>query len=176
MVGEVNGLGPLQMGVTRHNDIGIFLGCLHKGFLEIQQQPGDVGQFLADIQMGVDRHLVVAAPRRVQFTANRTNTLGQTFLDIHMNIFQSNFKAEITGFDIGQDVFQSFDDQFGLVSGNNAAFGQHPGVGNTAGHVFPVHPAVKRNGGGKLLHHHVSVLGKSAAPQLTHWFSSPLSA
>ena len=100
----------------------------------------------------------------MQLAAHGADPFRQSLLDIHMDIFQRNFKREIAGFDIRQDRHQTIDNPFRFVAGQNAATSQHPGVRHAAEYILPIHALIKRNGGGKLLHIRVSVPGKPATP------------
>src|SRR5690349_16585199 len=87
MMREEHRLGPLQMGVARHDHVEMPPCLPDERALEIAQRMVQPGQGGSKIQTKVRRHLVVAAPARVQFSSDRPEELSQPPLDSHMNVF-----------------------------------------------------------------------------------------
>ena len=127
-------------------------------------QSGDRLNGRFHVHVGIQRHLVVAAAGCMQFAAHGADPFRQSLLDVHVDIFQRNFKREIAGFNICQDRRQAIDNPFRFVAGQDTASAQHPGMRHAAENILAIHALIKRNGGGELLHIRVSVPGKPATP------------
>ena len=82
--------------------------------------------------------------------------LKQAALYIHMNVFQLRPPGERAGFDLFADFGKPLLYGAGVGVGDNALLGEHPRVGDGAGDVLPIQPAVVVNGygvgGDDLLH------------------------
>src|SRR6267378_6670214 len=83
-VSERHRLGPLKMRVAGHRRVGV-------GFRQVQEGELEPHDFLADrrdrfpeIEAFVERDLIVSAPARVEFGAERTETIGETDLDVRV--------------------------------------------------------------------------------------------
>ena len=174
MMREQYRLRPLQMRVARQDNLFVCSGDFNDRLFHLMNQPGNREHRSLHVHVGVQRHLVIAAAGRVQFAADRADPLGQSLFDIHVDIFQRNFKREIACFDICQDRLQTTQDLLCLSLGDDAALAEHPGMRHTAEDILSIHSLVKRNGGGKLLHTRVGVPGKPATPQLCHFFFASL--
>ncbi|MNF17593.1 hypothetical protein D3C80_2211820 [compost metagenome] len=58
------------MRVARNNRIHIVFGLFNQGFLQFMQQTNELDHPVAEIQMHICRHLVVAAASCMQLTAD----------------------------------------------------------------------------------------------------------
>ena len=161
---EQDGLGPLQMGIARHDDVAVLLRRFDDGFLQLDHQLRNRGDFPARVHMRIQRHLVVAAPARMKPFSRFADGVGQALFDIHMNIFQLDGKFKFTLFNLLVDGFQPGYDRILICRRNNALPFQHRRVGNAAANIFRIHAAVKLDGGVKLFYAFIRGLRKPAAP------------
>ena len=146
VVGEGGGLGPLHMGVARHDGLQVGLRLLDEHLLQVQHHVDDLGDLLLDIQPEIHRHLVVAAAAGVQPLAGVPDALGEHGLDVHVDVLVLQGELHLSGVDVRQDDLQTLDDLFRLVLLNDALLAQHGGVGDGAGDILFVHPGVEGDG------------------------------
>ena len=161
---EQDWLGPLQMSVSRHDDIAVFFRRFHDGLLQLDEQPCYVGNFPAQVQMGIERYLVIAAAAGVQALARFTDGISQPFFYIHMNIFQFDGKFEFIMFNLFKYLFQAVYDGVFIFIRNNSLTGQHRRMGDTATDIFCIHTAIKLNRRIECFYIFIRRLRKPAAP------------
>ena len=87
MMRQIHRLRPLQMSVTRQQHVSFFFNHGEDGPLRCLQAGDDLRTGGLEIQPHIRRHLIVSAPRRVQFSGRR-HALGQRLFDVHVHIFQ----------------------------------------------------------------------------------------
>ena len=110
VVAEGHRLGGLQMGEAGHHRPGMdecLLGerALVGGRARVEPVDG-----VAYPQPEIGRDLVVARARRVQPPGRRPDQLGQTRLDVHMDIFQCPLELESAALHLRKDRVQAADD------------------------------------------------------------------
>ena len=165
VVGEGGGLGPLEVGVARHDGVQVGLGLLHQHLLQVQALGDDLGDLLLDIEAEVGGHLVVAAAGGVQALARVADALGEQGLDVHVDVLVVQGELHLVRLDVGQDGLEPGDDLLGLVLLNDALPAQHGRVGDGAGDVLAVHPGVKGDGGVEVIYQGIGFLLKPAGPE-----------
>ena len=166
MVGEQDGLGPLQMGVARHDYLPVLCRRFCQRLLQIADGLHDLHRLAAHIHMGIQRHLVIAAAGGVQTPSRLAYALGQALLDVHMYVFQIHREVEFPFLDLQQNVMEPPDNGLLVLLRDNAAFGQHLRMGNAARDVLTVHALVKADGGLEFIDHLVGAFLKAPAPHL----------
>ena len=87
-------LRTLQMRVAGQDHVAVPLGGRHQGPLQGQQPRVDPVDGVAHPELRVGRHLVVAAPRRVQLPADVPDPVDQGRLDVHVNVLALEHKRE----------------------------------------------------------------------------------
>ena len=87
-------LAALQMRVTRQYHLHMSRRRTHQRALQVTHQPTHDRPLIPAIKPGIRRHLVVAAPRRVQLRPRRPNPLSQRRLNIHVHILKTEFPSE----------------------------------------------------------------------------------
>ncbi len=90
----------------------------------------------------IRRHLIIPAPSRVQLPPRLADAFDEGVFDDHVDVFEALIKRKIVGFDVELDPAQAFDDLVALGIGDQADLGEHGGVGDGAGDVLFVDPAV----------------------------------
>ena len=146
LMAEGDGLGPLQMGVARHDRGLVFLRLIAynrgEGFGQVRQRVDFIPQIHAEIQ----RHLIVAASRGVELFAHIPEALGQHLLDEHVDILGLHIDLQCAGAKIVQDRVQAVNERVGLILCDDPPGAQHRRVGHGAGDILPCHAAVKGDG------------------------------
>src|SRR5439155_15623927 len=82
--------------------------------------------------------LIVAASRGVEFSAGGADLLGQTALDVHVNIFVSRRKSKLAAFDLTLDRFQSAHDLPRIACRDDPLARQHPRMGDAPSDIVPI--------------------------------------
>ena len=138
MMSESNRLRSLEMSVTGHQSFIMFFSNSQQSFFKVNQKLSNFCYFTFHIHMHIKRNLVITATRGMQTSTSLTNTLGQTCFNVHMDIFQSNFKAKVTCFNISEDIFQTSNNFFPVFCRNDAAFCKHISMRNAATNIFMI--------------------------------------
>ena len=116
---------------------------------EAQNEPVDR---VADPELDVGRHLVVAAAAGVQLAADVAELLGQGRLDVHVDVFPLQHEREPPLLDLGLDLRQPPDDPLALVGRQQPDVRKHPRVRLRAQDVVTEQPLVEGDRLGELLH------------------------
>ena len=88
VVAEGDGLCHLQVGEARHDRVGMLLGQCQQRLLQCTQQGQDLVGGVTQPQADVGGDLVVARAGRVQTLAGVADQLGQSLLDVEVDILQ----------------------------------------------------------------------------------------
>ncbi|MNQ92837.1 hypothetical protein D3C85_1082750 [compost metagenome] len=136
MVREQDRLRTLQMRIPRDNRIEISLRFLKQGFLQLDQQAHELHHTLAQVEMHIRCHLIVAAAARVQLAADRTDQVDQGFLDIHMNIFILNRVLQLAAANHALHLQQAVFDFLHVFRRQDTAFAQHRHMRQAAFDIF----------------------------------------
>jgi hypothetical protein len=146
MMGEKDGLGPLQMRIPGHDDIFMALCCGHKRFL----QPTDLGEdpryHLAKIESLIESNLIIATPPCVELASDRTELFNKSVLDEHMDIFGdepvsllcADRNLQRAGVKLTPDLKQSPLDLACFVAGDNLLAGEHPNMRKASFYILPI--------------------------------------
>ena len=98
----------------------------------------DQPHFFSQKKARVQCHLIVAASRGVEFSADGADLLGQTALDVHVNIFVGWRESKLAAFDLALDRFQSAHDLPRIARGDDPLARQHFGVSDAPGDIVPI--------------------------------------
>ena len=165
-VGEGDGLGPLEVGVPRHDGVQIPLGLPDEGLFQLQEHPDDDGDLLLDEQPEVQGHLVVPAPGGVEPLAGGPDALGEQDLHVHVDVLAVLGELHLAVLDLVQEDLQGLHDLVGLFLGDDPLLPQHGGVGHGAGDVLLIQPGIEGDGGVEVVYLVVGFLLKPACPKL----------
>ena len=154
--------------VAGHNGGLVLLRLAAEDRLQLQQLPHDHRDLLPDVHPKVQGHLVVAAAGGVEPLAGVADPGGEQRLHIHVDVLVVGGKFHLPRLDVRQDALEPVDDGGGVLLRDDAAVGQHLGVGHGAGDVFPVQPLVEADGGIELVHQLVGVFLKASSPKFHH--------
>ena len=152
------------MGEAGHDRGGMGETFVSKRELKLAEQSIDAGNLVSDIEAEVGRHLIVARPRRMQFARNRSDQLGQTALDVQMDVLEGAPEGEFAPLDFGRDRVEPARDLVRLMLGNDAAGGEHFGMGFGRKNIVAPEALVEVNGGVYLLHDRGGAQCEPAAP------------
>ena len=86
MVGQNDRLGPLQMGVAGEDDVLVRLRLGEQRRHEPDYQALVPGDGVPQIELEIQRHLIVPAAARVHLAAHRPHELGEPPLDGHVDV------------------------------------------------------------------------------------------
>ncbi len=161
---EGNRLRPLQMGITGHHGLLMLFGLVQDGLLEVQDLLDDLVDLPAEEEAEVHGDLIVPAAGGVEALACRADPFRQKGFHVHVDVLVVGGKFDFSGLDIGQNVFQALDDLFFVLPGDDAAVRQHGRVGDAAFDIFPVHAAVKLDGGVEIVDQRVGLFAEPSAP------------
>src|SRR6516162_3564284 len=142
---EQNRLSTLKVGVTRKNRIGILTSELDKSALKVCEQNTDLIRLIAKIETQVQSYLIVPASSGVQFGTRRANTRSQSGLNIHVNVFESDFKFEPALSDFVLDGFQSCFNELAFFLGQQAGLCECCCMRDRALNIDPVQTPIVRN-------------------------------
>ena len=147
-----NRLGFLQVSETRHESVYIFfhdaVDHFHLGF----QQIIDGNDLIPDVQFHIQCSLVVTAASGVKFFTGVTNAFDQIGLYKCMDIFMLHGDLQSTIFDVLEDPLQTVHDLLTLIVGQNALFGKHGNMCDTAENILFVEFLVISNGCVKIVY------------------------
>ena len=98
----------------------------------------------------------------MQALAGFADGIGQSFFDVHVDIFQFDGEIEIPVFNLLENGLQPLDDGIFIFLGNDALFSQHRRMGNAAADIFSVHAAIELDGRIKFFYTFIRGLSKTA--------------
>ena len=173
IVGGQHRLGTLQVRVGGQNAALVLVGPSHEGPLQGDHPRVDPVDGLADPQPQVGRNLVVAAAGGVQLAADVAQAIDQCPLDVHVDVFQLDAEREAALLNFLADFAERLLNLLAFVDSEQADFGQHLGMGDRAGDVLRIKPAIEAHAFGELLDAAVGRLLENASPSLlSHLVSS----
>ncbi len=129
MVGEVHGLGPLQVRVAGQRPVEVLLSAVHQRAHQLPRSVVGNAGVLAHVHGDVGGDLVVARARGVQLAADGPRELGQAPLDRHVDVFVVLLEDERPPRELGLDFFETPDQVVAVLDGDDPALGEHPRVG-----------------------------------------------
>ena len=100
MMAESHGLRDLQMGIAGHHGAGVLKRLGRQRVLQPAKRPIHVIEVVADIQLEIGRHLVIARARRVQPAGWLADQRLQPRFHIHMHVFERARKRERARLDL----------------------------------------------------------------------------
>ena len=148
MVGEENGLGPLQMGVAREVGVLRLDGALQQHLLQRDDAAGQLRQCPLHEQPEIGGDLIVAAAAGVQLGAGRSGQLGDPPLDRGVHVLVAGRELEDAVVQLLLDAVERGDDDRDLVVGEDPGPTEPAHVGPRAGDVVGREPHVEGHAGG----------------------------
>ena len=143
MVGEQDGLGPLQVGVAGQDDAQVQVGQAHPGPAQVGEVGNEALHLLGQVKAHVQGHLVVPAPGGVELApTSPTLSVSRDSMAMWMSSragSNSNSPASISRRISASPATICVR----LRRGDDALLGQHPGVGDGAGDILAVEAPVK---------------------------------
>ena len=166
---EEDRLCPLQMSIAGHDDLFVLVGSLKESLLEVPDKLHDGDNFPADIHMSVESNLVVAAAGSMESAAGSADSIGEAFLDIEVDILQSDGEVKLSPVYLAENILEAGDDIIPVLFCDNAGFCKHGRVGDGAGNIFTIEAPIKRDRRLKIVYHFIGCLCESPTPErITH--------
>jgi hypothetical protein len=152
MVAEGDGLGRLQVGKSRHDEVAVRFSLACQG--KLQGRQGLVGGVdpVAHIEAKVGRHLVVAGAGGVQPRGRLADQLPKAALDVHVHVLQRTLEDEGAALDFRQHAVEAGGDLPRVVPGDDALLAEHGRVRLGGADVLGRQGLVEADGGVYLLH------------------------
>ena len=122
---ERHRLGHLQVGEAGQDGLGVLVGELDQGALQLGQQRADAGDLVAQPEAHVGRDLVVARAAGVQALAGIAGELHQAGLDVEMHVLELGAPLEGAALDLGGDRREAGLDRAQVGGGDDALRRQH---------------------------------------------------
>ena len=164
MLAKGDGLGPLHMGIARHDGIRIGLRLV----AEHLDQLGDGGLQLAAIrpesEPQVQGHLVVAAPGGMQALTRVPNAAGQFRFDKGMDILTACIHLQPAAFQVLCDGLQPLGDGCAVRLGQDTLPGQHGPMGQGTLDILGRHTAIHPDGGVEIIRRLIQLPVKLTCP------------
>ncbi len=145
VVGEVDGLGALEVGIAGQESIGVLCGELGQGVLEGTDFLLEREDFLEGPEAHVQGDLVIAGAAGMEFGAGGC-TAGEFRLDIHVDVFEFDFPLELAVGYFTSDGVEVFGDGFDFGGGKDSDFGEHARVRNGAADILAPESPVEGDG------------------------------
>ena len=142
MVTQRDGLRALQVGVARQQCVGVLPRAAAQRDPRAIDGAGQLHRRGARVELEVGGHLVVAAARGVQAAARLADQLGESALDVHVDVFQRRVQAPLAALELAGDCFQSVNDGLRVGRCDESYCRQHARVRLAGAGVVPVQPAV----------------------------------
>ena len=162
MVGEVDGLSALEVGITWDDDLGMIGGELDDRGLEFVELAAQLDQFVAKPHPHIEGDLIIPGAGRVEFGTGG-HAAGQFGFDVHVNIFELRFPFEFPLLDFFADDLESVEDGLGLGLGQDPDFVQHGGMGHGAHDVVLPQTPIEGDGFGEAGDIGAGALGEATA-------------
>ena len=164
VVGQAEGLGPLQVRVAGDQGVGVALGLVEQGPLQAQQIAVDGIDLAPQPEAQVGAHLVVAGAARVQFLAQGTEQLNQPPLhgEVHILGLQTGIEPALGR--LAAHLFQPFDQAGGLLQADHPGAAEHAGMGHRAVQVLLEQGDIEADRGVEALDRRVQALLETLAP------------
>ena len=165
VLGEGDGLRPLQVGVPRHDGGPALPGPAAQHGLQLQNLTNDGADLPPHIQPEVQGHLVVPGPGGVKPLPGVADPGGEQGLHIHVDVLVVRGKFNLPRLHVGQDALQPLRNGPHVLLGDDALGPQHFGVNNASLNILPIEPLVKGDGGVELVHQLIRLLAEPSAPK-----------
>ena len=94
VVAEGDGLGALQVGVARHDGIGIGFRLVGDHLPKLADKLRYLVDFIPEIHTEIQRHLVIAAAGGVELLAHIADAAGEHLLHEHMDVLARHVKGK----------------------------------------------------------------------------------
>ncbi len=162
VVGEGNGLGALEVSVSRDVDGAGALGEIEQGSNNLCKAIMEAGAGIFEEEAHIGGHLVVTAARGMELGGSG-NALGEPMLDIHVDILLLRIPLEGAFLNLCGNLIQARMDGIALGRGKDADVGEHGSVGLAALYVVGGKAFIERDGLAEAKHEGRGPFGKAAA-------------
>ena len=168
LLGEEDGLGPLQVGIAGDDGVRILLRLVGNDGKELTELAPHLPALLPEPEAEVQGHLVVAAPGSVELFPHVPQPLGEDLLHEHVDVLGGGVNGELAALDVLQNVREAPCQLRRLLRGQDAALLQHGRVGQGTDDVLTVHAAVNLNGGIEGVRRLIQLSRRPSGPHFRH--------
>ncbi len=147
VMGEIDRLRALQMGVAGHGPVQVLLRARQQDPHQLADRDLRGGRALARVHGEIGHHLVVARARGVQPPAHGPCDLGQAALDGHVDVLVPGRELEAVLAQLLLDRVKSRQQRLQVLGGDHAALGQHPRVRPRGRHILRPQAAIEADRG-----------------------------
>ena len=134
----------LKMCEARHESIQVLLHHMKDRLQEMFEKQIHLTDLIPDIQLHIERHLVISAAPRMEFLAGISDPIDQMRFHEAVDIFVLVCEFQFSTLNVRKNPAQGFDDRLCLFIRDDSLFPQHGGVGDTPPDILPVQPLVER--------------------------------
>ncbi len=166
MVTQRHRLGGLQMGEARHQVARVLFSPVQQGGLQGLQLGDGAIAGVAHPEAEIQRHLIVAAARRVQTARGFADQFIQSSLHIHVDVLELVAEGECPVHDLGFDGVQAAQDGVSVSLLNDPLLGQHPAMGARSGQILTPQTLIHADGDVDRLHDLGRARRKASAPHV----------
>ena len=132
------------MRVAGHDRFDVPVSERNQGDTQALDQRDHVGDFVAQIEPQIERDLIVARARSMQFAPRLAGDRNQAALDRKMNVFIGDIELETTGLDLLLNLLETANDRAQLAGLQQSDFGEHPRMRDRSVNVVAIEPAIER--------------------------------
>ena len=168
LLGEEDGLGPLQVGVAGNDGVRVGLRLVGDDGDERPELRLDLAALLPEPEAKVQGHLVVAAAGGVELLAHIPQPLREDLLHEHVDVLRGGVKGELAALQVLQHAHEALRQLVPLRGAQDAALCQHGRVGQGAHDILAVHAAVKAEGGVEVIRRLIQLSRRPTGPHLRH--------
>ena len=168
MMGECDGLGALQMRISRHNRMRVFARNIDKRVRKRYDKRLNLRRLSPQIHAQIERHLVVAAAGGVQSLARVAYASGELRLYEHVDIFRAHIDSKRSAEQVAQYTLKPLRNLIAILGGYNALLCEHSRMRQAARYILFRHTAVKADRRVEIVDSLVQLLVESACPHLIH--------
>ena len=176
MMPEGDGLGPLEVGVARHDGGGMRLRFAAEHPDELPELILQAGHRVSKGQAEIQRHLVIPAAAGVQPLARIPDPGSQLPFHKGVDILGVRIDFERSRGEVGRDGGKALPNLLSILCREDALLLEHGGVGHAPGDILLSHAAVEGDGGIEIVGFLVDILLEPAGPQFHGGTSFSVSA
>jgi hypothetical protein len=164
MMSEENRLGTLEVRVAGHHDIAVEFGKIEERTTRFDDSLGDLEQSFAHPETEVERHLIVAAARRMESPRDRPDELVEAPLYAQVNVLVRQPEREALLFDLAKDGPESTSDRLRILPRDDSSLGEHGHVRERAQNIVARQPSIEGEGRIELIDEFVRRLLETTSP------------
>ena len=144
VMGERYRLRALQMRIAGHHGLDVGARDLDQRAAQSAHERDHCADFVAQIEPQIERDLIVARSRGMQFAARGPDFFDQPALDREMDILVGDVEAKMPGTDLALDSAETRSDLARFRRGDQANLREHLRVRDRTENIVAVEPPIER--------------------------------